>query len=207
MAAGLRRPVDVLTVQPANVSCLQVQPIRTVALGPDVQSEVGRKQVPMFLHTAVAAVHPLPEQFFLPVPAQTTLRQGRRVGVVLIEALSAGACAPADHAPTAPRPVSVSRRRSYPHLDRRDDPRHLRPTTATAQCVSAARAYGVRSRVHLLVACRPTMAISVPLQRLKGRTAHTVRRECTGTPLGCRSPQTRPLSIIKAYTDRQARPL
>ena len=74
--AGLRRPVDVLTVQPALTGCLQVQPIRPISLGSDVQSEVGRKQVPIFSDAAAAAVNPLRERLFLTLPAQTGLRQG-----------------------------------------------------------------------------------------------------------------------------------
>src|SRR3954468_1958843 len=58
-AAGLRRLVDVLTMQPACVSCLQVQPIDPIGLGSDVQSEVGRKQVSILSYPAVAAVDPL----------------------------------------------------------------------------------------------------------------------------------------------------
>ena len=46
--AGLRRPVDVLTVQPAGAGCLQVQPIDPFGSCSDVQSEVGREQVSIF---------------------------------------------------------------------------------------------------------------------------------------------------------------
>jgi putative transposase len=37
--------------------------------------------------------------------------------------------------------------------------------------------HGEADHVHLLVAYPPTTAISAPVQRLKGRTAHAVRRE------------------------------
>ena len=39
---------------------------------------------------------------------------------------------------------------------------------------------GEADHVHLLVAYPPTLAISVLVQRLKGRTAYAVRREFTG---------------------------
>jgi len=39
---------------------------------------------------------------------------------------------------------------------------------------------GEADHVHLLVAYPPTVAISALVQRLKGRTAHAVRREYTG---------------------------
>ncbi len=39
---------------------------------------------------------------------------------------------------------------------------------------------GEADHVHLLVAYPPTLAISVLVQRLKGRTAYAVRREYTG---------------------------
>jgi REP element-mobilizing transposase RayT len=39
---------------------------------------------------------------------------------------------------------------------------------------------GEADHVHLLVAYPPTLAICVLAQRLKGRTAHAVRREFTG---------------------------
>jgi len=39
---------------------------------------------------------------------------------------------------------------------------------------------GETDHLHLLVAYPTTLAISVPAQRLKGRTAYTVRREFTG---------------------------
>ena len=79
---------------------------------------------------------------------------------------------------------------------------------------------GEPDHVHLLIAYPPTLAISVLVQRLKGRTAHAVRREFTGA---CARARTRghlwspshfavsrggaPLSIIKQYIDGQARPL
>jgi putative transposase len=66
----------------------------------------------------------------------------------------------------------------------------------------------------------PTLAISVLAQRLKGRTAYSVRREFTRTcvrarmrghlwspsyfAVSCRGAR---LSIIKQYIDGQARPL
>ena len=74
--------------------------------------------------------------------------------------------------------------------------------------------------VHLLVAYPTTLAISVPAQRLKGRTAYTVRREFTGACVRARmrghlwSPSHfavscggAPLSITKQYIDQQPRPL
>jgi putative transposase len=79
---------------------------------------------------------------------------------------------------------------------------------------------GESDHVHLLVAYPPTVAISVLAQRLKGRTAYTVRREYTGICVRARmrghlwSPSYfavscggAPLSIIKQYIDGQARPL
>ena len=79
---------------------------------------------------------------------------------------------------------------------------------------------GESDHVHLLVAYPPTLAISVLAQRLKGRTAHAVRREYTGVCVRARmrghlwSPSYfavscggAPLSIIKQYIDGQARPL
>ena len=39
---------------------------------------------------------------------------------------------------------------------------------------------GETDHLHLLVAYPPTMAISVLIQRLNGRTAYAVRREHTG---------------------------
>jgi putative transposase len=74
--------------------------------------------------------------------------------------------------------------------------------------------------VHLLVAYPPTLPISALVHRLKGRTAHAVRREYTGARVRARmrghlwSPSNiavsctgAPLSIIKPYIDSQARPL
>jgi putative transposase len=74
--------------------------------------------------------------------------------------------------------------------------------------------------VHLLVAYPPTLAISVLVQRLKGRTAYAARLEFTGVCVRARmsahlwSPSNfavpcggAPLSIIKQYIDGQARPL
>jgi putative transposase len=79
---------------------------------------------------------------------------------------------------------------------------------------------GEPDHVHLLVAYRPTLAISVMVQRLKGRTAYAVRREFTGVCVRAHmrshlwSPSYfavscggAPLSIIKQYIDGQARPL
>lgn len=79
---------------------------------------------------------------------------------------------------------------------------------------------GEADHVHLLVAYPPTLAISVLIQRLKGRTAYAIRREFTGACVRARmrrhlwSPSYfaiscggAPLSIIKQYIDGQARPL
>jgi putative transposase len=79
---------------------------------------------------------------------------------------------------------------------------------------------GEVDHVHLLVAYPPTVAISALVQRLKGRTAHAVRREYTGVCVRARmrghlwSPSYfavpcggAPLSIVKQYIDGQARPL
>jgi putative transposase len=79
---------------------------------------------------------------------------------------------------------------------------------------------GEPDHVHPLVAYPPTVAISVLVQRLKGRTAHAVRREFTGACVRARmrdhlwSPSYfavsyggAPLSIIRQYIDGQARPL
>lgn len=78
---------------------------------------------------------------------------------------------------------------------------------------------GETDHVHLLVACPPTLAISVLAQRLKGRTAYEVRREFTGACVHARtrghlwspsyfavSCRSAPLSIIKQYIDGHARP-
>jgi putative transposase len=74
--------------------------------------------------------------------------------------------------------------------------------------------------VHLVVAYPPALAISVLVRRLTGRTAYAVRREFTGIRVRTRmrghlwfpsyfavSCGDAPLSIIKQYTDGQARPL
>jgi putative transposase len=74
--------------------------------------------------------------------------------------------------------------------------------------------------VHLLVASPPVPAVSTVEQRLKGRTAHAVRREDTGICVRARtrghlwspsyfaaSSRGAPRSIIKQYLDVQARPL
>jgi putative transposase len=79
---------------------------------------------------------------------------------------------------------------------------------------------GETDHVHLLVAYPPTLAISVLVQRLKGRTSHAIRREFTGACVRARmhghlwSPSYfavscggAPLSIIKQYIDGQTRPL
>jgi putative transposase len=79
---------------------------------------------------------------------------------------------------------------------------------------------GEADHVHLLVAYPPALAISVLAQRLKGRSAYSVRREYTGVCVRARmrghlwSPSYfavscagAPLSIIKQYIDGQARPL
>ena len=79
---------------------------------------------------------------------------------------------------------------------------------------------GETDHVHLLVTYPPTLAISVLVQRLNGRTAHAVRREFTGACVRARmrghlwSPSYfavscggAPLSIIKQYIDGQPRPL
>ena len=71
---------------------------------------------------------------------------------------------------------------------------------------------GEADHVHLLVRYPPTLAISLLVQRLKGRTAYAVRREFTGTCVRARmrghpwSPSYfavscggAPLSIIKQY--------
>jgi putative transposase len=78
---------------------------------------------------------------------------------------------------------------------------------------------GEADHVHLLVAYPPTLAISVLVQQLEGRTAYAMRREYTGACV----PRMRghlwspsyfavscggaPLSIIKQYIDGQSRPL
>jgi putative transposase len=79
---------------------------------------------------------------------------------------------------------------------------------------------GETDHVHLLVAYPPTLTISLLVQRLKGRTAHAVRREFTGECVRARmrghlwspcyfavSCGGAPLSIIKQYIDGQTRPL
>src|SRR5258705_1461819 len=99
-----RQPVDVLTVEPAGVGCLQVQPIETIRVGSNVQSEVGGEQVSMLCDTAPTAVDPLRERLFLAVPAQAGLGQGRGHGVVLVETFPAGAFSLAtDHLHDHPR--------------------------------------------------------------------------------------------------------
>lgn len=79
---------------------------------------------------------------------------------------------------------------------------------------------GQTGHVHLLLAYPPTLAIATLVQRLKGPTSYTVRREFTGRCVRARmrghlwSPSYlavscggAPLSIIKQYIDGQARPL
>jgi hypothetical protein len=84
--------IDVLTVeQPAMVGCLQIQPVETIHVPPDVEPKVRREQVPIFFDAAPATVHPLRERLFLSVPAQAGLGQGRGLGVVLVAAITAGA--------------------------------------------------------------------------------------------------------------------
>jgi putative transposase len=74
--------------------------------------------------------------------------------------------------------------------------------------------------LHLLVAYPPTLTIPLLVQRLKGPTAHTVRREFTGESVRARMPghlwspsyfavscAGAPLSTIKQNIDDQARPL
>jgi hypothetical protein len=80
-----------VTVQPAGFGFLQVQPIETIPVSSDVQSEVGGEQVAMFSYAALAAVDPLRERLFLAVPAQAGLGQGGGLGVVLVETFPAGA--------------------------------------------------------------------------------------------------------------------
>ena len=64
-------------MQPAGVGCLQVQPIDPVDPGADMQSEVGRKQVPIVSNAAPAAVDPLRERFLLSRPTRAS-REARR---------------------------------------------------------------------------------------------------------------------------------
>ena len=73
------------------IGCLQIQPVETISCLTDVQSEVGREQVPIFFDSAPTPVDPLRERLFLAIPAQTRLGQGSRSGVVLVEAIPAGA--------------------------------------------------------------------------------------------------------------------
>lgn len=79
---------------------------------------------------------------------------------------------------------------------------------------------GEADHLHLLVVYPPTLAVSVLVQRLKGRTAYAVRRKYTGAHVRAQmrgqhwSPSYfavscggAPLSTIKHYIDGQARPL
>jgi hypothetical protein len=105
--------INVVTVeQPAIVGCFQVQPVETISLPTDVQSQVGREQVPIFFDAAPATVDPLGERLFPAVPAQAGLGQGRRFGVVLVETVPAGAFSlAADHLHEQPRcPVAHTAR-------------------------------------------------------------------------------------------------
>ena len=80
------------------VGRLQIQPVETISLPTDMQSQVGRKQVPIFFDAAPALVDPLGERLFLSVPTLTRLGQGRGgFGAVLIEAIPAGAFSLAAH--------------------------------------------------------------------------------------------------------------
>ncbi|HEX9833036.1 MAG TPA: IS200/IS605 family transposase [Mycobacterium sp.] len=79
---------------------------------------------------------------------------------------------------------------------------------------------GWTDHVHMLIGYPPTLPISTLVQRLKGRTAHAVRRGFTSVcvcvrmrgqlwlppyfALACDGP---PLSIIEQYIDGQAGPL
>jgi hypothetical protein len=69
-----------VTVEPTIVGCLQVQPVVTVGVHADVQSEVGGEQVPALGDAAPATVDPLGARLFLTVPAQAGLGQGGGVG-------------------------------------------------------------------------------------------------------------------------------
>jgi hypothetical protein len=61
--------INVLTVeQPAMVGCVQVQPVETIGLSVDVQSQVGREQVSVFFDAAPAAVDRWESGFFLRFP-------------------------------------------------------------------------------------------------------------------------------------------
>ena len=97
---------------------------------------------------------------------------------------------------------------------------HTMPAVCAEHDVELVKFNGEPEHVHLLVAYPPTLAISVLVHRLKGRTAHAVRREYTGACIRARMPGHlwspsyfavscggAPLSIIKQYIDGQARPL
>ncbi len=74
------------------VCCLQIQPVGTIHVYSDVESEIGREHVAMFGDTAPTAMDPLGERLFPAVPTQAGLRQGSGGGVVLVEVIPAGAC-------------------------------------------------------------------------------------------------------------------
>jgi hypothetical protein len=77
-------------VEPAGVGCVQVQPIETIRVGSNVESEIGGEQISMLCDTAPTAVDPVGERLFLAVPAQAGLGQGRGLGLVLVETFPAG---------------------------------------------------------------------------------------------------------------------
>jgi putative transposase len=96
-------------------------------------------------------------------------------------------------------------------------------TTMRAVCaeldVELVEFNGETDHMHPLIAYPPALTISLLVQRLKGRTAHPVRRELTGECVRARmrahlwSPSYlavscagTPLSIINQYIDGQARP-
>jgi putative transposase len=94
---------------------------------------------------------------------------------------------------------------------------HTMHTACTELDVELVEFNGETDHVHLLVAYPPALAVSLLVQRLKGRTANPVRREYTDTGARTRghlwSPSYfavscggAPLSIIKQHIDGQARP-
>jgi putative transposase len=95
---------------------------------------------------------------------------------------------------------------------------HTMRTVCADLNAELAKFNGEPDHVHLLVAYPPTLAISVLAQRLKGRTAYSVRREYTGVCVRARmrghlwsppyfalSCRRAPLSIIKQYIDCDVR--